>query len=389
MKRFILFSVYGVSGDNVKLRIHSWHQENAKKMADYAGFEMPIWYSGIKDEHLTVRNSVGIFDVSHMGEIIVEGRDALEFLQYLTTNDVSKPPPISATYSLILNERGAIKDECLVYNLGDKYMVVYDAVAIEKIYSWFKVFSRFYDVNIMNKSYDMQLYSVQGPETENLCRDLFGIELKDMWWFQAKKINHEGVDIIVSKSGYTGENGFEVFFEADLEYSLDLWKEILEKGEKYGIKPCGLGARDTLRIEAGYTLYGEDTKEKQLLSTDIDSITPLEAGLDFAVFYDKDFIGKTALQKQKVKKRIMHFKLKEKGIPREGSKIYTDNKEVGEVTSGTQSMNGEGIGLCFVDASLKIGDKVYIDIRGKQREGEIVKPPFYDPKKYGAFREAI
>lgn len=373
----------------MRLKIHDWHEENAKKMADYAGFEMPIWYSSIKDEHLTVRNNVGLFDVSHMGEIIVEGRDALEFLQYLTTNDISKPPPISATYSLILNERGAIKDECLVYNLGDKYMVVYDAVAVAKIYEWFSLFSRFYDVNIINKSYDMQLYSIQGPKAESLCKELFDIDIKGMWWFQAKKINYRGVDIIVSKSGYTGENGFELFFEADLKYCMDLWKEILEKGKKYGIKPCGLGARDTLRIEAGYTLYGEDTKEKQLLSTDIDSITPLEAGLDFALSFDKDFIGKKALKNQKLQKKIMHFRLKEKGIPREGCKIFVNEKIIGEVTSGTLSMSGDGIGLCFVDANLNIGDKIYIEIRGKKKEGKIVKPPFYDPKKYGAFREVI
>jgi len=350
---------------------------------------MPIWYSSIKDEHSTVRNNIGMFDVSHMGEIIVEGKDALKFLQYITTNDISKPPSISATYSLILNERGAIKDECLVYNLGDKYMVVYDAVTLDKIYEWFLLFSRYYDVDIINKSYDMQLYSIQGPKTPFLCKDLFNIDINEMWWFQAKKINYKGVDIIVSKSGYTGENGFELFFEADLKYCRDIWIEILEKGKKYGIKPCGLGARDTLRIEAGYTLYGEDTEEKQLLSTDIDSVTPLEAGFDFAVSFDKDFIGKKALEKQKVQKKIMHFKLTEKGIPREGCRVFTEKKAVGEVTSGTQSMSGEGIGLCFVDTNLNIGDKIYIEIRGKQKKGEIVKPPFYDPKKYGAFREVI
>ena len=358
-------------------------------MADFAGYEMPLWYSSIKDEHLAVRNNAGIFDVSHMGEIIVEGKDALEFLQYLTTNDISKPPPISATHALILNERGAIKDECLVYNLGDKYMVVYDAVAVEKIYAWFSLFSRFYDVNITNKSYDIQLYAIQGPKAHLLCKELFGIDINEMWWYQAKKINRKGTEIIVSKSGYTGENGCELFFEADVKYCIDLWEKILEKGKKHGIKPCGLGARDTLRIEAGYTLYGEDTKEKQLLNTDIDSVTPLEAGLEFAISFDKDFVGKKALENQNVQKKIMHLKLTERGIPREGCKIFVDGKVVGEVTSGTQSLTGDGIGLCFVDAHLTVGDKVYVEIRGKKKKGEIVKPPFYDPKKYGAFREVI
>ncbi|MEA1993783.1 MAG: glycine cleavage system aminomethyltransferase GcvT [Euryarchaeota archaeon] len=371
----------------MKLTLHKWHEKNAKKIADFAGYTMPIWYSGIKDEHSAVRNNVGIFDLSHMGEIIVKGNDAVPFLQYLTTNDISKPPPISATYALILNERGAIKDECLVYNRGEDYMVVYDAVAVDKIYAWFSAFTRFYDVDIINKTRDIQLYSVQGPKARNLCKEMFDVETEDMWWFQAKKRTYKGVDLIVSKSGYTGENGFELFFEANNEYSLELWKAILDKGAKYGIKPCGLGARDSLRVEAGYTLYGNDTKEKQLLSTDVDCMTPLEGGFEFAVSFDKEFIGKKAIENQKVRKKIMRFKLAERGIPRGGYRIFADGEHVGEVTSGSQSMNGEGIGLCFVDADLGKGDKIYIEIRDKKKKGEIVEPPFYDPTRFGASRE--
>ncbi len=374
----------------MRLKLHEWHKKHAKKVANFAGFEMPIWYSGINDEHETVRNSVGIFDLSHMGEIIVEGEERLDFLQYLTTNDISKPPPISATYALILNERGAIKDECLVYNRGDSYMIVYDAVAIDKIYAWLSVFAKFYDVAVTNKTADIQLYSVQGPQAANLCQEMFEIDIGEMWWFQGKEIEYNEETLLLSKSGYTGENGFELFFEADKEYSYNLWEKILDEGEKYGIKPCGLGARDTLRVEAGYTLYGKDTKEEQRLSTDIDSITPLEGGFDFAVSFEKDFIGKEALKKQKkqgIKKKLHHFKLVERGIPREGQKVRVDGKDIGEVTSGSQSMDKEGIGLCYADAELGPGDKIYIAIRGKEKRGEIVKPPFYDERKYGASRK--
>jgi aminomethyltransferase len=373
----------------MRLKIHEWHEHHAKKMGEFAGYTMPLWYSSIKDEHTAVRTAVGLFDLSHMGEIIVEGKEALPFLQYLTTNDIAKPPPISATYALILNERGAIKDECLVYNLGNRYMIVYDAVAVDKIYAWLSVFVPFYDVSIINKSQKIQLYSIQGPKAPNLCKELFDVTIEDMWWFQAQKVSYEGTDIIVSKSGYTGENGFEVFFEADKKYSRNIWEKIIETGKKYGIKPCGLGARDSLRIEAGYTLYGKDTKEMQLLSTDIDSVTPLEGGFDFAVTFDKDFIGKKAVENQSIEKKIMHLKLNERGIPRKGCAIFKDGKKVGEVTSGSQSMAGEGIALCFVDIDLAVGDKIYIEIRGKKKKGEIVTPPFYDPKKYGASREVI
>ena len=373
----------------MNLKIHDWHNKHAKKMSDFAGYRMPTWYSSIKEEHLAVRNNIGLFDVSHMGTILVEGTDALAFLQYLTTNDISKPPPISATYSLILNERGAIKDECLVYHMEEnRYMVIFDAVAVEKIYAWFSLFEKFYDITLTDKSYETQIYAIQGPKAHLLCKDLFEIDIADMWWFQAARTMYDGVDIIVSKSGYTGENGVEVLFDADAAYSRKFWEAILEKGKKYGITPCGLGARDSLRIEAGYALYGEDVKEKQLLSTGIDSMNPLETGGDFALFFDKVFIGKKALEKAEPKKKIRHLIMKERGIPRAGCTVFAGKKAVGEVTSGTQSiMSGDGIGFCFVDADTAVGDKVYIEIRGKKKEGEIVKPPFYDSKKYGAFRE--
>ncbi|CAD5245136.1 putative aminomethyltransferase [Thermococcus camini] len=394
-----------------RVHIFDWHKEHAKKVEVFAGWEMPIWYSSIKDEHLAVRNGVAIFDVSHMGEFIFRGKDALEFLQYVTTNDISKPPAISGTYTLVLNERGAVKDETLVFNMGnDTYMMVCDSDAFEKLEAWFNAIKKGIekfgnlDLEIENKTYDMVMFSIQGPKARDLAKDLFGIDINELWWFQAKEVELDGIKMLLSRSGYTGENGFEVYFEdanpyhpdeskrGEPEKALHVWKTILEAGEKYGIKPAGLGARDTLRLEAGYTLYGNETKELQLLSTDIDEVTPLQANLDFAIFWDKEFIGKDALLKQRERglgRKMVHFKMLEKGIPREGYKVLANGEVIGEVTSGTSSpLLGIGIGIAFVkEEYARPGVELEIEIRGKPKKAMAVAPPFYDPKKYGAFRE--
>ena len=394
-----------------RVHIFEWHKEHAKKVEEFAGWEMPIWYSSIKEEHLAVRNGIGIFDVSHMGEIFFRGKDALKFLQYVTTNDISRPPAISGTYSLVLNERGAVKDETLVFNMGnDTYMMVCDSDAFEKLYAWFTSIKGAIeqytelDLEIKNKTYDIAMFSIQGPKARDLAMDLFGIDINQLWWFQAKEVELDGIKMILSRSGYTGENGFEVYFEDANPYhpnpekrgkpekALYVWEKILEAGQKYGIKPAGLGARDTLRLEAGYTLYGNETKELQLLSTDIDEVTPLQANLEFAIFWDKEFIGKEALLKQKEKglpSKMVHFKMVDRGIPRAGYKVYAEGKEIGEVTSGTLSpLLGIGIGIAFVKSEYaKPGVEIEIDIRGQKKKALTVAPPFYDPKKYGAFRE--
>ncbi|GAB6101182.1 glycine cleavage system aminomethyltransferase GcvT [Thermococcus atlanticus] len=394
-----------------RVHIFDWHRENAKKVEEFAGWEMSIWYSSIKEEHLAVRNGVGIFDVSHMGEIFFRGKDALKFLQYVTTNDISRPPAISGTYTLVLNERGAVKDETLVFNMGnDEYMMVCDSDAFEKLYAWFTSIKGAIeqytelDLEIENKTYDYVMFSIQGPKARDLARDLFGIDINDLWWFQAKEVELDGIKMLLSRSGYTGENGWEVYFEdanpyhpdpekrGEPEKALYVWNKILEAGEKYGIKPAGLGARDTLRLEAGYTLYGNETKELQLLSTDIDEVTPLQANLDFALFWDKEFIGKEALLKQKergLSRKMVHFKMIDRGIPREGYKVYRDGEPVGEVTSGTSSpLLGVGIGIAFVRPEFaQPGVELEVEIRGRMKKAVTVAPPFYDPKKYGAFRE--
>ncbi len=413
MKRIIFITKYFSVVILMVKRVHifDWHKENAKKVEEFAGWEMPIWYSSIKEEHMAVRNGVGIFDVSHMGEIFFRGKDALKFLQYVTTNDISKPPAISGTYTLVLNERGAVKDETLVFNMGnDEYMMVCDSDAFEKLYAWFtsikgaiEQYTKL-DLEIELKTYDYVMFSIQGPKARDLAKELFGIDILNLWWFQAKEVELDGIKMLLSRSGYTGENGWEIYFEDANPYHPDeskrgkpekalyVWERILEAGEKYGIKPAGLGARDTLRMEAGYTLYGNETKELQLLSTDIDEVTPLQANLDFALFWDKEFIGKEALLKQRERglpSKMIHFKMVDKGIPREGYKVYANGELIGEVTSGTLSpLLGVGIGIAFVKPEYaKPGVELEIEIRGKPKKAVTVAPPFYDPKKYGAFRE--
>lgn len=412
MKRIIFSSKqFNLGGIMKRVHLFDWHKEHAKKVEEFAGWEMPIWYSSIKEEHLAVRNGVGIFDVSHMGEIFFRGKDALKFLQYVTTNDISRPPAISGTYTLVLNERGAVKDETLVFNMGnDTYMMVCDSDAFEKLYAWFvsikgaiEQYTEL-DLEIENKTYDMAMFSIQGPKAGDVAMELFGIDINELWWFQAKEVELDGIKMILSRSGYTGENGFEVYFEDANPYHPDpekrgkpekalyVWEKILEVGKKYGIKPAGLGARDTLRLEAGYTLYGNETKELQLLSTDIDEVTPLQANLEFAIFWDKEFIGKEALLKQKERglpSKMVHFKMVDKGIPRAGYKVYKDGKEIGEVTSGTMSpLLGIGIGIAFVKPEYAVpGVEIEVEIRGQKKKAITVNPPFYDPKKYGAFRE--
>jgi aminomethyltransferase len=374
-----------------KLKLFEWHSSHAK-MGRYAGWQMPLWYSSVKEEHAAVRTDVGIFDVSHMTEIYVKGSDALTFLQFIATADIAVPPPVSATYTLFCNERGGIKDEGLIYNLGDTYMIVCDAVAMEKLYSWLETIKESMsllhdaDVTVVNKTFDISLLSVQGPRAYTIADTLFSIDINTMWWFQCQKTDYQGVPVILSKSGYTGENGFELFVEDPVL----LWEAVTD----LGVTPCGLAARDTLRIEAGYTLYGHETLERQVLSQPFDEYTPLHAGFHMWEFspikWDKPFIGKNALETQKkmgISKKLVHIEMVDKGIPREGYQIEKDGTSIGVVTSGTQSIiSGAGIALGYISEG-EPGDSVDIVIRGEPRTANIVTPPFYNPQEYGAFRE--
>lgn len=350
------------------------HKALGAKMHEFAGYDMPIEYSGIIDEHQTVCNAVGVFDVSHMGEFWVKGPLALPFLQKITTNDVSTLSVGKAQYTCFTNEKGGIIDDLLVYRMEDeKYMLVVNASNIEKDWAWCK--SQNSEGAILeNASNHMAQLAVQGPKALEVLQKLTDTDLSSIPYYSFKVIELAGVkEVIVSNTGYTGAGGFELYFYP--VYGEELWKAVFEAGQEYGIKPVGLGARDTLRLEMGFCLYGNDLNE---------AITPLESGLSWITkFVDgKDFIGRQALEKQKqegVTKKLCGFVLQERGIPRSEYPIVNQSgEEIGVVTSGTMApTTKEGVGLGYVETQYAVIDSlIYIRIRGKDIPAKIVKPPF-------------
>ncbi len=349
------------------------HLELGAKIAPFAGYEMPIQYDGIIVEHKRVRESVGVFDVSHMGEFRVSGKDALGFLQKLTVNDVSKLTPGRAQYSAMCYEDGGIVDDLLIYNLGDSYMVVVNAANIEKDFEWMKKHLDG-DVNFENISDEVALLAVQGPKSLLTLQKLTGVDLSQIKYYHFVKGKLAGVDMIISRTGYTGELGFELYFEADPEICKKVWTAVMEAGKEFGIGPAGLGARDTLRTEMGYMLYGND----------IDQTTnPLEAGLDWIVKLDKgDFIGRESLLRIKnegLKRKLVGFTVVDDRIPpRHGYEIFKDGEKIGYVTSGTFSpILEKGIGMGYVDIKFSNpGERISVNARGKELTAVIVNLPF-------------
>lgn len=350
------------------------HIEAGAKMLPFAGYNMPIEYTGIRDEHMAVRNGVGVFDVSHMGEIWIKGQNALDFVQYVTSNDASKLVPGQAQYSCFPNGKGGIVDDLLVYNYEpDKYLLVVNASNTEKDYNWLVANNKF-KVEIENASDNIAQLAIQGPMATAVMQKLTDIDLKSITYYQFKTGKFAGVDnVIISATGYTGAGGFEIYFYN--EYASQIWNAIFEAGKEYDIKPIGLGARDTLRLEMGFCLYGND----------IDDLTsPLEAGLGWITKFTqgKDFIDKDFLVNQKelgIKKRLRGFKMIDKGIPRHEYEITdADGKVIGNVTSGSISPKlGIGIGLGYIKyENSEIGNEIFISIRGKLLKAEIVKVPF-------------
>lgn len=372
---------------------------------------MFIWYFSIKEEYFVVRNGVGIFDVFYMGEFIFCGKDVLEFFQYVIINDISKLFVISGIYMFVFNERGVVKDEIFVFNMGnDIYMMVCDLDVFEKFDVWFNVIKcgieKFGDIDfeIENKIYDMVMFLIQGFKVRDFVKEFFGIDINDFWWFQVKEVEFDGIKMFFLRSGYMGENGFEVYFEDVNLYYLDLskrgefekvfyvWKIIFEVGEKYGIKLVGLGVRDIFRFEVGYILYGNEIKEKQFFSMDIDEVILFQVNFDFVIFWDKEFIGKEVFFKQKecgLLSKMVYFKMVDKGVFREGYKVYKDGEFIGEVISGMfLFFFGIGIGIVFVKLEyVVLGVEIEVEIRGKFKKVVIVVLFFYDFKKYGVFRE--
>ena len=361
-----------------RTHLYEFHRKHAK-MTLFAGFEMPLWFKGIIPEHLAVRKTVGIFDITHMGRALITGPEAEKFLNYISTNDVSKLTPLSAQYSTLCNEKGGIKDDFVVSKLEeDKFLMVYNAGNRTKDYEWLTMHARNFDVKVEDFSDNIAMFAVQGSKAEETLQKISTENLSQIGRFKCGWTKLAGIDVFLSRTGYTGEDGFEVFvWDSPLsnpEKALKVWNSILEAGKEFSIEPCGLGARDTLRLEAGMCLYGNDINE---------DITPLEARISFVVKFDKEnFIGKDALLKQKEKgleRKRVGIKMLEKGIPRKGHEIYKNGEKIGEITSGTFSPLLEiGIGMGYIKSQYdREGEEVTVNIRGKQLKAEIVKLPFY------------
>ena len=355
-----------------KTRFYSIHEKLGAKIVEFAGYLMPIQYSSIIAEHKAVRNSVGVFDVSHMGEVIISGDKALDFVQYITVNDAAKLTPGRVQYSAMCYNDGGIVDDLLVYRLSDnEFMLVINASNIEKDLNWMSENNKF-NVKIDNQSDEYSLLAVQGPNAKDVVQKICGRELNlEYYHFFNAKI--AGYDMLVSRTGYTGELGYELYFKGDEKIAEDVWKKLFEAGKDFGLKAVGLGARDSLRLEMGFCLYGND----------IDKTTnPLEAGLGWITKLNKeDFIGKESLLQVKkggLMRKLTAMISDEKSFPRHGYDLTVNNNKVGTITSGTVSpILDKPIALGYVDAEY-VNDNSTINflIRGKEIPARIVKLPF-------------
>jgi len=345
------------------------HLRLGAKMTDFAGWEMPVFYSSIIAEHKAVRSAAGIFDIGHMGVIKVSGSNALPYLNRLLTNDASKLGVGMSQYSLILNNSGGVIDDIFVYRLQDHYMLVLNASNTDKDINWFKNNNK-EGVEILDLKDTFTLLALQGPKAQSILQKICDIDLKTLGHHKIANAHISHLTSLISRTGYTGEDGFELFF--DRTKTEIIWDNLI----KLGAMPCGLGARDTLRLEAGMPLYGHEYNE---------GITPLETGFSFAVKFDKgDFIGKDSLVHHKevgISKKLVGIKVIEKGIPRQGYKVYKDGIAVGYITSGTLSPTlNLPIGMGYVRIKYSdIGTKLDIEIRNKTAKVEVVKLPFYLP----------
>jgi aminomethyltransferase len=353
----------------------SMHQALGAKMAEFAGYNMPISYSGINDEHHAVRNNAGVFDVSHMGEFVLKGEQALALIQKVSSNDASTLENGQAQYSCMPNENGGIVDDLLVYCIEKNkvYMLVVNASNIEKDWEWIQQFNQG-NVEMHNISDKTCLLAVQGPNACKILQSLTNMNIVDLKYYTFVKGVFAGVEnVLVSATGYTGAGGVEIYFEDKGDDALKIWNAIFDAGKEAGIKPVGLGARDTLRLEKGFCLYGNDID---------DYTTPLEAGLGWITKFTKEFSSSEYLQKQKasgVEKKLVGFEMIDRGIPRHDYFIRDEEGNmIGKVTSGTQSPTlNKGIGMGYVLSEYaKIGSSIYVDIRDKQLKAVVVKLPF-------------
>jgi len=360
-----------------KTPLNEEHRRLGAKMVPFVGWDMPVQYTGVIDEHMAVRTAAGIFDVSHMGEIEVKGKDALAFLQKITTNDVSKLDEGQIHYAGLTYPEGTFVDDLLVYKFkSDHYLLVVNASNTDKDFEWCLKNKTGFDVQIVNRSPEYAQIALQGPGAEKILNPLTDLSLPDMkyYWFAMGKVN--GAECIVSRTGYTGEDGFEVY--SKLSDAVGIWKAMMEEGMKSGIKPAGLGARDTLRLEAKMALYGNDIDN---------TTTVLEAGLGWVLKLEKgNFNGRDVLLKQKeqgLKRKLVGFEMVDKGIARHGYDVVKGGKKIGYVSSGSHApFLQKAIGLAYLPSEMsEIGTEFEIDVRGKNLKAVVVKTPFYKRQK--------
>ena len=350
------------------------HQKRDARMVPFAGWLMPVQYKGIVDEHKAVRNKAGLFDVSHMGEIRVKGKDALSFLQWTTTNDVSKLTPGKGQYSVIPNEKGMPIDDIIIYCIEDNhYFICVNASNREKDFNWFQNQTKKFEIALTNESDLYSQLALQGPLAQEILQKQTAFDLASLKPFTFTEHEIQGMKALISRTGYTGEDGFEIYLKN--QFAPKLWNLLLKDDR---VSPCGLGARDTLRLEMKYALYGNDLDEEHSI---------LEAGLGWVVKFDKgDFLGKKALLAQKeagIPRKLVGFMMLEKAIARHGYKVFKKQEFLGKVTSGSHSPSLDyGIGCAYIPSSFaSIGNALEIEIRGKRIPAEIVKTPFYKKLK--------
>lgn len=349
------------------------HIQLGAKMGEFAGWELPLWYSSILEEHNAVRSSVGIFDVSHMGEIFVEGKQAEDFVNYLITNNVKKIKEGEIVYSPMCNENGGIIDDLLAYKFSSsKILLVVNAGNTEKDFQWINSHKNHFDVSVTNKSEEVCQIAFQGPKSQSqLQKYLEDVLLDDIEYYTFKVVKVEGEDIILSRTGYTGEDGFEIYSSVNIVSKL--WDKLLDLAKEIDGKPCGLGSRDTLRFEAKLLLYGNDIDE---------NTTPLEATLKWTIDFEKDFIGKKALinqQEEGIKRKLVGIEIFDKMPVRHGYEVYNENEKIGYITSGLKSPTlQKNLALGYVNIPFsKIGTKLTIKAKNKDLEAQVVKTPFY------------
>ena len=351
---------------NKRTCLYDKHVALGALISPFGGFDMPIQYAGITEEHNAVREHVGVFDVSHMGEVTVKGKDAERYVQHIFTNDIAGAPLGKIYYGMMCYDNGGTVDDLLVYKMGENdFFLVINAANIDKDWEWMNAQKDGFDIDLVNRSESYGQLAVQGPESEATVENVLGLECKELTFYTVKTIG----DVIISRTGYTGEDGFEIY--ASHDFIRTCWDKLIEAG----VQPCGLGCRDTLRFEVGLPLYGDELSAE---------ISPVMAGLSIFVKLDKpEFIGREALLKQKtegVARKLVGIELADKAIPRHGYKVVKDGQEIGEVTTGYRTIStGKSVCLALVDSQYaKLDTPVEIQIRKKTFPGKVVKKKFYD-----------